>query len=200
MLAFSAFRGASALGGPPCLAALRSLLSGGAPLPPSLSAAASTSAGSGDTPPHPATAPHESTYLDFPGAKVPFTSEMAFIGGAFSPLEPLPCYRAMDGRGGDLPGAALPHTLDEATATRMYTTMVSLQAVDTIFYEAQRQVCGQRGPEDGAGWVVSPGRPRGGYPAGGGPAESVLKRQEAPLFSSSSPSASPPPRAGSPST
>lgn len=141
MHAFAAFRGASALGGPPHLAALRQLLSSGAAHLPSLSAAASTAAGSGgDPPPHPATAPHEQAHLDFPGAKVPFTSEMAFIGGAFSPREPLPCYRAMDGRGCDLPGAALPHPLGEAVAVAMYRTMISLQAVDTIFYEAQRQV------------------------------------------------------------
>lgn len=39
-----------------------------------------------------------------------------------------------------MPGASLPHELPRETAVRMYETMVKLQTVDTIFYEAQRQV------------------------------------------------------------
>lgn len=34
----------------------------------------------------------------------------------------------------------MPHELAQDKAVRMYRTMVSLQTVDTIFYEAQRQV------------------------------------------------------------
>lgn len=46
----------------------------------------------------------------------------------------------LDSAGREVPGASLPHELPRETAVRMYETMVKLQTVDTIFYEAQRQV------------------------------------------------------------
>ena len=79
-------------------------------------------------------------YMDFPGGKVPFTPSLGFLGGPKSQHKPIPCYRVIDTTGSEVPDAAVPHPLDEATALKMYKTMVSLQAADTIFYEAQRQV------------------------------------------------------------
>ncbi len=38
------------------------------------------------------------------------------------------------------------HSLSEELALRMYTTMVKLQTMDVIFYEAQRQVCASELP------------------------------------------------------
>ncbi|KAL6768199.1 hypothetical protein ACKKBF_B38180 [Auxenochlorella protothecoides x Auxenochlorella symbiontica] len=78
-------------------------------------------------------------YMDFPGGKVPFTEDLAWLGPGFTPRPTIPCYRALDSQGAPLPGTSLPHDIDQALATRMYETMISLQAVDTIFYEAQRQ-------------------------------------------------------------
>lgn len=53
---------------------------------------------------------------------------------------PDPPYSTLDSAGREVPGASLPHELSKDTAVRMYETMVKLQTVDTIFYEAQRQV------------------------------------------------------------
>lgn len=49
-----------------------------------------------------------------------------------------PVYRVMDPDGGLRPGAVDPE-LDEETVQKMYATMVRLQAMDQIFYNAQRQ-------------------------------------------------------------
>ena len=84
--------------------------------------------------------PAPEKYMDFPGGKVPFSAAMHFVGGPSVEASPIPCYRTLDSTGAELPDAAVPHPLDEATAVRMYRTMVALQSVDTIFYEAQRQV------------------------------------------------------------
>lgn len=51
----------------------------------------------------------------------------------------MPCYRVLDAAGRPLPGADAPHPLPEAGARALYETMARLQAMDTIFYEAQRQ-------------------------------------------------------------
>lgn len=95
-------------------------------------------------------------YMDFPGGKVPFTEDLAWLGPGFTPRPTIPCYRALDSQGAPLPGTSLPHDIDQALATRMYETMISLQAVDTIFYEAQRQVvnCSRAGVGRGGGGVV----------------------------------------------
>lgn len=81
-------------------------------------------------------------YMDFPGGKVPFTEDMQWQGPGYSSAATIPCYRAIGPQGEPLPDASVPHTLDKDTALKMYKTMVDLQAVDTIFYEAQRQVRG----------------------------------------------------------
>lgn len=52
------------------------------------------------------------------------------------------CYRTMDSTGADIAGAEIPHQIGQDLATKMYSTMAALQIVDTVFYEAQRQVRG----------------------------------------------------------
>jgi 2-oxoisovalerate dehydrogenase E1 component alpha subunit len=87
------------------------------------------------------TAPEAS--MDFPGGSVPFTTKLEFWGGQSkinqSPPIPMPCYRTMDSSGQEIAEALVPHPLDQTTAERMYKTMITLQTVDTIYYEAQRQ-------------------------------------------------------------
>ena len=51
------------------------------------------------------------------------------------------CYRTLDSSGRSLPEAQVPHKVDRELALKMYRSMASVQTVDTIFYEAQRQVC-----------------------------------------------------------
>lgn len=110
--------------------------------------AATPGSGGGEQPPAAAAAPLASTqqqqqmddHMDFPGGSVPFTQLLSFRGGAFTPRAPMACYRTLDASGREVPGAAVPHPLSQETAVRMYETMVKLQTVDTIFYEAQRQV------------------------------------------------------------
>ena len=48
--------------------------------------------------------------------------------------------------GSNIPGIQVLHALSEELALRMYTTMVKLQTMDVIFYEAQRQVCASELP------------------------------------------------------
>lgn len=77
---------------------------------------------------------------DFPGAKVPLTPNIAFVGGADTSLGRLPCYRALRSNGLPILEAAIPHPIDKNLALRIHATMVKLQVMDVIFYEAQRQV------------------------------------------------------------
>lgn len=95
--------------------------------------------------------------MDFPGGSVPFTPTLTFVGGTFSPRAPLPCYRTIDAAGHAVGEADVPHVLGQDTAVRMYQTMVKLQTVDTIFYEAQRQV----GPAARQQLPAAAGRPSG---------------------------------------
>ncbi|KAG6660663.1 2-oxoisovalerate dehydrogenase subunit alpha 2, mitochondrial-like isoform X4 [Carya illinoinensis] len=74
--------------------------------------------------------------LDFPGGKVSFTPEMRFIPE--SPEERTRCYRVLDGEGQLIIGNNFVQVSKEL-AVKMYTDMVTLQTMDTIFYEAQRQ-------------------------------------------------------------
>ena len=62
------------------------------------------------------------------------------LGGPQSTTPPMSCYRTVDSTGTDIAGADVPHQIDHALATKMYSTMAALQIVDTVFYEAQRQV------------------------------------------------------------
>ncbi|KAB1210551.1 2-oxoisovalerate dehydrogenase subunit alpha 2, mitochondrial [Morella rubra] len=74
--------------------------------------------------------------LDFPGGKVRFTPEMKFISE--SPEERAHCYRILDEEGQLIMGSNFVQVSEEL-AVKMYRDMVTLQTMDTIFYEAQRQ-------------------------------------------------------------
>ncbi|KAJ6391758.1 hypothetical protein OIU77_025678 [Salix suchowensis] len=50
----------------------------------------------------------------------------------------IPCYSVLDGNGEIIVGSDY-EQLSEEIAVKMYTSMVTLQMMDTIFYEAQRQ-------------------------------------------------------------
>ncbi|KAK2077267.1 hypothetical protein QBZ16_004901 [Prototheca wickerhamii] len=78
-------------------------------------------------------------YMDFPGGRVPFTGGLSWQGPGFTHAPVIPCFRALDGRGNVVEGCELKHEIGKDKALRMYETMILLQAVDTIFYEAQRQ-------------------------------------------------------------
>jgi 2-oxoisovalerate dehydrogenase E1 component alpha subunit len=73
----------------------------------------------------------------FPGGRqIPFVTRLET-----HPPEsqaPIPVFRVMDEDGSVRPGAAAP-SADRDTCLRMYSTMVRLQVMDTVFYEAQRQ-------------------------------------------------------------
>ncbi len=62
------------------------------------------------------------------------------IGGPESTAPPMSCYRTVDSTGTDIAEADVPHQIGQGLATKMYSTMAALQIVDTVFYEAQRQV------------------------------------------------------------
>ncbi|XP_047308025.1 2-oxoisovalerate dehydrogenase subunit alpha 2, mitochondrial-like [Impatiens glandulifera] len=73
--------------------------------------------------------------LDFPGGKVNFTSEMKFIPESSS--ERICCYRILDDNGRLMNGEFI--QISQEFAVKMYINMVTLQVMDTVFYEAQRQ-------------------------------------------------------------
>ncbi|KNA15009.1 hypothetical protein SOVF_102010 [Spinacia oleracea] len=72
--------------------------------------------------------------LDFPGGKVGITSQMRFISETNGSR--VECYRALDDDGQLLKESK---QVDEELAVKMYEYMVTLQEMDTIFFEAQRQ-------------------------------------------------------------
>ncbi|KAJ6337313.1 hypothetical protein OIU76_007065 [Salix suchowensis] len=74
--------------------------------------------------------------LDFPGGNVACISEMRFLSESTGMR--IPCYSVLDGNGEILVGSDY-EQLSEEIAVKMYTSMVTLQMMDTIFYEAQRQ-------------------------------------------------------------
>lgn len=78
----------------------------------------------------------ENKVLDFPGGSVKFTPEMRFISE--SPVERSPCFRVLDDDGQPILGDIFEQVSMEM-AVKMYHNMVTLQTMDTIFYEAQRQ-------------------------------------------------------------
>ncbi|CAJ2667632.1 unnamed protein product [Trifolium pratense] len=79
---------------------------------------------------------HDDQVIDFPGGKVAFTSEMRFISDTSH--KRVPCYRVLDDD-----GELMTHTnhvqVSKELAVRMYSEMVTLQTMDSIFYEVQRQ-------------------------------------------------------------
>ncbi|XP_009757208.1 2-oxoisovalerate dehydrogenase subunit alpha 1, mitochondrial isoform X1 [Nicotiana tabacum] len=78
----------------------------------------------------------ENQVMDFPGGQLPITPQMKFI--AESSEKRLPCYRVLDDDGYPIPGSIFEEVSKEL-AVKMYSSMVTLQVMDTIFYEAQRQ-------------------------------------------------------------
>ncbi|PON81550.1 Dehydrogenase, E1 component [Trema orientale] len=74
--------------------------------------------------------------LDFPGGKVTFSPELRFISE--SPEERVHCYRVLDDNGQIITGSTYVQ-VNKEVALKMYSDMVTLQMMDTIFYEAQRQ-------------------------------------------------------------
>ncbi|KAL6642349.1 hypothetical protein ACP70R_020530 [Stipagrostis hirtigluma subsp. patula] len=74
--------------------------------------------------------------VDFPGGKVSFVAEMNFIPE--SQRERINCYRVLDDDGRTISGSRFQEVSKEV-ALKMYSDMVTLQIMDTIFYEAQRQ-------------------------------------------------------------
>ncbi|XP_050141810.1 2-oxoisovalerate dehydrogenase subunit alpha 2, mitochondrial-like [Malus sylvestris] len=74
--------------------------------------------------------------LEFPEGKVKFTPKMRFISETAKEREC--CYRILDDNGNHILSSN--HVqVSEEVAVKMYTNMVTLQTMDTIFYEAQRQ-------------------------------------------------------------
>ena len=72
----------------------------------------------GDTLP----ASHERTdeYVDFPGAAVPASTNISFKGGDISPMDPIPCYRALRSSGEPYDGAEVPHPIGKELAVKMH--------------------------------------------------------------------------------
>ncbi|XP_054798735.1 2-oxoisovalerate dehydrogenase subunit alpha 1, mitochondrial-like [Prosopis cineraria] len=74
--------------------------------------------------------------IDFPGGKVAFTSEMRFTPE--SAEKRVPCYRVLDDDGVPMPYSKYVQVSKEM-AVKMYSDMVTLQIMDNVFYEVQRQ-------------------------------------------------------------
>lgn len=87
-----------------------------------------------NTPVHGGAEHGDDQVLDFPIGKVKITSKLKFVSEKSE--KRVDCYRVLneDGR----PCSELPEVSNEL-AVKMYTNMVTLQVMDTIFYEAQRQ-------------------------------------------------------------
>ncbi|GIM14799.1 hypothetical protein Vretimale_17682, partial [Volvox reticuliferus] len=78
-------------------------------------------------------------FLEVPGGRLPYTSQLQFVGGSETPAPTIPCYRITDSTGQDVPDAHVPYPISQELALQMYTCMARLQTMDTLFYEAQRQ-------------------------------------------------------------
>eukprot|EP00268_Persea_americana_P069149 TRINITY_DN976_c0_g1_i2.p1 TRINITY_DN976_c0_g1~~TRINITY_DN976_c0_g1_i2.p1 ORF type:complete len:481 (-),score=92.76 TRINITY_DN976_c0_g1_i2:285-1727(-) len=78
----------------------------------------------------------ENQVLDFPGGRVMFTYQLKFISE--SPEKRADCFRVLDDNGQPIAGNYI-EQVNEEVAVKMYGNMVTLQIMDTIFYEAQRQ-------------------------------------------------------------
>lgn len=78
----------------------------------------------------------ESRFLDVPGGKVELTYEMNFISESSN--KRVPCYRVLNEIGCQISTDGFSQ-ISKDLALKMYESMVTLQVMDTIFYEAQRQ-------------------------------------------------------------
>ncbi|GJU65098.1 dehydrogenase, E1 component, thiamine diphosphate-binding fold protein [Tanacetum coccineum] len=74
--------------------------------------------------------------LEYPGGKIAFTSEMNFLPG--SNEERVKCYRLLDQDGYPI-SSNMPEHVGKELALKIYINMVTLETMDTLFYEAQRQ-------------------------------------------------------------
>ncbi|XP_023525580.1 2-oxoisovalerate dehydrogenase subunit alpha 1, mitochondrial-like [Cucurbita pepo subsp. pepo] len=74
--------------------------------------------------------------LDFPGGRVPFTSEMKFI--TESTEKRVSCYRILHENGETITPTNFKQ-LSKDVMMKMYKDMITLETMDTIFFEAQRQ-------------------------------------------------------------
>jgi len=72
----------------------------------------------------------------FPGGKVSFVAEMNFLPESHG--ERISCYRVLDDDGRTISGSRF-REVSKGVALKMYREMVTLQIMDNIFYEAQRQ-------------------------------------------------------------
>ena len=90
------------------------------------------------THPPPKTQPAEESHGIYPGENnvLPYTSLLQVVTPEQHPKWPV--YRVLDTDGHVREGALEPQLAPE-TIIKLYTTMVRLQAMDTIFYNAQRQ-------------------------------------------------------------
>ncbi|KAK9011811.1 hypothetical protein V6N11_039891 [Hibiscus sabdariffa] len=79
---------------------------------------------------------NQNQVLDFPGGIVVFSPEMRFLSE--SPSVYNPCYRVLDDNGQLISNSVFVQVSEEI-AVKMYSNMATLQILDTIFYEAQRQ-------------------------------------------------------------
>lgn len=84
---------------------------------------------------HASPSPHTEVSL-YPGVHAPFTSQMDFHDPRAMPA--IKVYRVMD-RHGNIQDKDQDPQLPKETVLRMYHTMLQLQAVDHVLYEAQRQ-------------------------------------------------------------
>ncbi|KAK6150756.1 hypothetical protein DH2020_015688 [Rehmannia glutinosa] len=73
--------------------------------------------------------------MNFPGGIVKFTPELKFLSD--TPEERIHCYRVLDDSGQPVSSNFV--QIDKDIAVKMYKDMVTLQTMDTIFYDAQRQ-------------------------------------------------------------
>ncbi|XP_049397665.1 2-oxoisovalerate dehydrogenase subunit alpha 2, mitochondrial-like [Solanum stenotomum] len=74
--------------------------------------------------------------MDFPGGRIPFVSQMKFISESLETR--LACYRVLDNNGSPIPGSVFEQVRKDL-AVKMYSTMVTLQIMDSIFDEAKKQ-------------------------------------------------------------
>eukprot|EP00252_Welwitschia_mirabilis_P006317 TRINITY_DN1716_c0_g1_i1.p1 TRINITY_DN1716_c0_g1~~TRINITY_DN1716_c0_g1_i1.p1 ORF type:complete len:506 (-),score=84.70 TRINITY_DN1716_c0_g1_i1:401-1864(-) len=76
-------------------------------------------------------------FLDFPGGKVELVPEMNFL--AESSTKRVPCYRVLNQYGYLIGECDIHQQVNKDLALRIYKCMVTLQVMDTILFEAQRQ-------------------------------------------------------------
>jgi 2-oxoisovalerate dehydrogenase E1 component alpha subunit len=84
----------------------------------------------------PGGAKKEEEYFQFREQKIPYVHELVIpdpSGGG-----PMPCFRVLDETGKRIKGTDQ-YDMEETMAKDIYKSMVQLQTLDTLFYEAQRQ-------------------------------------------------------------